>query len=51
MWHRQEKPLKNKVCEEANLSGFPTWDFKGDRFKGEQELQTLADILDYKVLE
>ena len=45
----QVKPSLLKECSDANLNGFPTWDFgEGKRVQGDQELDFLQDIVDFK---
>jgi thiol-disulfide isomerase/thioredoxin len=36
------------LCEQANIDGFPTWEIKGQQYKGMQPLEELADISGYQ---
>jgi uncharacterized membrane protein len=44
----QGKNAQVKMCDEAKVEGFPTWDIKGKRLVGEQTLKTLAKVSGYK---
>src|ERR687885_2260541 len=36
------------LCIKANISGYPTWEIKGQLYSGLQSLQELADLSGYK---
>ena len=35
---------QNLVCQQAQISSYPTWDIKGQRFTGVQQLPKLAEL-------
>lgn len=36
-----------KVCQDAGIEGFPTWEINGQRYSGVQSLQKLAELSGY----
>ena len=49
LFNLQTKPTLLKECKDANLDGFPTWDFQGERIKGDKEISLLRRKLNYKL--
>ncbi|MFB2938284.1 vitamin K epoxide reductase family protein [Aerosakkonemataceae cyanobacterium BLCC-F154] len=37
-----------KLCQAANIKGYPSWVIKGQLYEGVQSLEKLADLTDYK---
>jgi glutaredoxin len=44
----QGKNAQLELCEKANVTSFPTWEIKGQQYKGMQSLEELAELSDYK---
>jgi thiol-disulfide isomerase/thioredoxin len=42
------KNARPDLCEQANISGFPTWEINGQLYPGLQSLDHLADISGYQ---
>lgn len=41
------KNARPDLCRSAKISGYPTWDIKGQLYSGMRSLQELADLSDY----
>jgi uncharacterized membrane protein len=41
------KNSQPQVCEAAKITGYPTWDIKGQQYSGAQTLQKLAELSGY----
>jgi len=35
---------QTQACQEAGISGYPTWDINGQKYPGEQTLEGLASL-------
>lgn len=44
----QGKNSRPDLCQKANIEGFPTWEIKGQQYRGVQSLEELAALSDYK---
>lgn len=44
----QGKNARPELCQKANIEGFPTWEIKGQQYRGIKSLDELADFSNYK---